>query len=163
MSNLRVNKMKNEDILIQFMKENRIAYDKPFWVEISGEKVKYKITKKTVVNPYPEYACDLPAVYIDLFNNENWELAKEKTLKNIMFNTSYKIVKPVWKPKEGERYYFVTEDGEIIRTKWVGYTSEISYFLLGNCFPNESEAEANAEKVMALLKKGCPLVDLNEV
>lgn len=38
----------------------------------------------------------------------------------------------------------------------------MSLFLIGNCFKTEKEAEQNKEKILKLLRRNEPLVDLNE-
>lgn len=38
--------MKNEHLIKQFMEENGIEFNKPFWVKSSNNEVKYKIIEK---------------------------------------------------------------------------------------------------------------------
>lgn len=56
-----------------------------------------------------------------------------------------------WKPEEGEWYYFVCANGSIDEYRWNGDGTDDIYYQNGNCFKTQSEAQAAAEKVKALL------------
>lgn len=148
--------MRNKHLLYEFMKENRLQYNVPFWVENKMGKIQYVIKE----NKKEDIGFNIMAFLPE--TNEYIELDISR-LTRIMFDNSYKIIRPTWKLEEGQRYYFVTSDGDIIKAKWEGCTSDISCFLLGNCFPCESEAEVNQEKILKLFLNVKPLVNLNEV
>ena len=40
-------------------------------------------------------------------------------------------------------------------------TSDIVFFLIGNCFKNKKEAEENKEKMLRILNRDKPFIDLN--
>lgn len=40
--------MKNEDLLNEFMEENGLQYNVPFWVEVNSWRVKVKIIKNMI-------------------------------------------------------------------------------------------------------------------
>ena len=44
--------MKNEHLIKQFMEENGIEFNKPFWVKSSNNEVKYKIIEKEYKDLY---------------------------------------------------------------------------------------------------------------
>ena len=46
----------------------------------------------------------------------------------------------VWKPKKGEKYFYIDVDGDIMNYSWEGYDDEYVY-ATGNCFKTEEEAE----------------------
>ena len=52
-----------------------------------------------------------------------------------------------WKPKEGERYWYVIPDGTISHTSYVLRVSPMDAFnyRIGNCFPDRETAEANKD------------------
>lgn len=147
--------MRNIHLLNEFMKENNLSYDEPFWVKISDKtKKQYKIVKSTIAT--------LPVVYFCSSSNK-WCMASDDALTNIMFNTNNKIIKPVWKPQEGEIYWSVSYDDDIYKRKWEDSTYDIHSFLLGNCFHSEAEAQANEDKILKLFNSNKPLIDLGEV
>lgn len=60
-----------------------------------------------------------------------------------------------WKPKCGQRYYYITPDGRIFNDLWVGNRYDLLKFAIGNCFETKEEAEFEVErlKVIAELKE----------
>lgn len=57
-----------------------------------------------------------------------------------------------WNPKNGEYYFFLSYDGEVIQSHWNGSRCDIRSFEMGNCFRTRSDAEAARERVRAALK-----------
>lgn len=144
--------MKNEDLLNDFMKENNLSYDEPFFVSIDNKTKRYKIVKST--NNY------VPEVYVFSSLLNDWTLAVEEALTNILFNNNFKIIS-AWKPKLNEEYYYF--DGKnIYCSRWNNYFTDISLFLTGNCFKSVEEAEANKEKIMKIFNQNQPLINLYE-
>lgn len=150
--------MKNEHLIKQFMEENGLRYNVPFWIEEGNWKAKIKIVKEydalKKVN-MPKVKC---------YYDESWvNTDSEKWLTNIMFNENYTIISPKQKPKDGEEYWYITPNGNIYFVPYDSQdTSDIALFLMGNCFKTEKEAEQNKEKILKLLNKNEPLVDLKE-
>ena len=150
--------MKNEHLIKQFMEENGLRYNVPFWIEEGNWKAKIKIVKEydalKKVN-MPKVKC---------YYDESWvNTDSEKWLTNIMFNENYTIISPKQKPKDGEEYWYITPNGNIYSVLYDSQdTSDIALFLMGNCFKTEKEAEQNKEKILKLLNKNEPLVDLKE-
>ena len=150
--------MKNENLLYEFMKENRLQYNVPFWIEASNWRVKVKIIKEHDTSR----GVNMPK--IKCYYNKEWEnIDSDKWLIDIVFNENYKITPPKQRPKNGEEFWYITPNGNIYSVSYDSQaTSDIALFLIGNCFKTEKEAEQNKEKILKLLNKNEPLVDLNE-
>ena len=150
--------MKNEDLLNEFMEENGLQYNVPFWVEVNSWRVKVKIIKEHDISR----GVNIPKV--KCYYNKEWEnIDSDKWLIDIVFNENYKIIPLTQKPKDGEEYWYITPNGTIFSVLYHSYdTSDIALFLMGNCFKTKEEAEQNKEKILKLLNKNEPLVDLNE-
>ena len=61
----------------------------------------------------------------------------------------------LWKPKDGERYWYINTGGGGLTTVWDGDIADKSRYALGNVFKTEEEAEFRAEqlKVEAELRR----------
>ena len=57
----------------------------------------------------------------------------------------------VWKPNEDEEYWFIYGNGDIESNDWRGYSDE-NYFIYGNCFKTQKEAEFARDKQIFLTK-----------
>lgn len=58
------------------------------------------------------------------------------------------IQKLPWKPKVGERFYYVEVGGSIITDKFdCFYASRMNLYKMGNCFRTMAEAEENRGKI----------------
>ena len=57
-----------------------------------------------------------------------------------------------WKPKRGEKYYFITTAGEVSWTTNNTFALDPNRIGFGNCFQTAKQAEKAAEKVKKLLK-----------
>lgn len=150
--------MKNEHLIKQFMEENGLQYNVPFWIEASNWRVKVKIIKEHDTSR----GVNMPK--IKCYYNKEWEnIDSDKWLIDIVFNENYKIIPLTQKPKDGEEYWYITPNGNIHSVPCDSQaTSDIALFLIGNCFKTEKEAEQNKEKILKLLRRNEPLVDLNE-
>lgn len=150
--------MRNEHLIKQFMEENGLQYNVPFWIEASNWRVKVKIIKEHDTSR----GVNMPK--IKCYYNKEWENIDSDTwLTNIVFNEKYKIIPPKQKPKDREDFWYVTPNGNIYVVPYDSQdTSDIALFLMGNCFKTEKEAEQNKEKILKLLNKNEPLVDLKE-
>lgn len=150
--------MKNEDLLNEFMEENGLRYNVPFWIEEGNWKAKVKIEKEYDTSK----SVDMPKVRC--YHNKEWvNTDSSKWLIDIVFNENYKIRPPKQRPKDGEEYWYITPNGNIYSVLYDSQdTSDSAFFLMGNCFKTKQEAEQHKEKILKLLNKNEPLVDLNE-
>lgn len=150
--------MKNEHLIKQFMEENGLQYNVPFWVEANSWRVKVKIIKEHDISR----GVNIPKV--KCYYNKEWEnIDSDKWLIDIVFNENHKITPPKQRPKDGEEFWYITPNGNIYSISYDSQaTSDIVFFLMGNCFKTKEEAEQHKEKILKLLNKNEPLVDLNE-
>ena len=151
--------MKNEHLIKQFMEENGLQYNVPFWVEANSWRVKVKIIKEHDISR----GVNIPKV--KCYYNKEWEnIDSDKWLTNIMFNENYTIISPKQRPKDKEEFWYITQNGNIYSVLYNSQDiSDIALFLIGNCFKTKEEAEQNKEKILKLLRRNEPLVDLKEV
>lgn len=147
--------MKNKHLLREFMIENNIDFNVPFIVKSGINEFEYKITEEEgLYGTIPK---------LRFYSKEEWKETDLKLLALIMFCEGYKIVKSIWKPKDDEEFWYVTKRGNIFSGSYDSeYPGDVALFLTGNCFKNRSEAEKNKEKIINILNKNEPLVDLNE-
>lgn len=70
------------------------------------------------------------------------------TVLHAILRGEYTIQKLPWKPKVGERFYYVEVGGSIIADKFdCFYASRMNLYKMGNCFRTMAEAEENREKI----------------
>lgn len=140
------------------MEENDLQYNVPFWIEAGNWRVKVKIIKEHDISR----GVNMPKV--KCYYNKEWEnIDSDKWLIDIVFNENYEIIPPKQRPKNGEEFWYITPNGNIHSVPCDSQaTSDIALFLIGNCFKTEKEAEQHKEKILKLLNKNEPLVDLNE-
>jgi len=50
------------------------------------------------------------------------------------------VKQPIWKPKRGEPYCFINNDGVICKTFWANFPSDIYRWETSNCYKTEDEA-----------------------
>lgn len=55
-----------------------------------------------------------------------------------------------WKPEMGQNYYFVDNDGFVVRNRWDDCSVDRGRFEIGNCFQTKEEAERAVEYLKAL-------------
>lgn len=68
------------------------------------------------------------------------------------------------RPVYGEVFWYVNNEGCIFKTMFLNTTIfDLALFLMGNYFRTEKEAEENKEKILKLLRRNEPLIDLKEV
>lgn len=150
--------MRNIHLLEQFMQENGIEFDKPFTVEFKdGNKTETQDLQLCLLDDKDMY-CELVEAYTD-----DPLVDEERTLFMLLFSDNVKIIKKPWKPKEGERYWYVTGfiDWDIKQEPWVGNGIDLSRYLIGNCFKTEEEAEKHKDDVLKVLH-GEPLIKWEE-
>lgn len=60
-----------------------------------------------------------------------------------------------WKPKEGDKYWFINDIGDICKSTWNNYSIDIMRYAIGNLFETQEECEFAKEKlkVIAELKE----------
>ena len=55
-----------------------------------------------------------------------------------------------WKPKDGEVYFFITNDGYVSYKSWDNDGTDNNRYAIGNCFPTEEAAEFEAERLRVI-------------
>lgn len=70
------------------------------------------------------------------------------TLNSLLSGTN-EVEKLPFRPKRGERYYFVCENGTVDWTGGGFTTFDLTCIAFGNCFRSEAEAEANRDRILA--------------
>lgn len=143
--------MRNEHILIQFMEENGLEYNKPFWVKTKMGDIKFVIKKNT----NEEVGFNIKAYVADI---DSWVELDIIKLTRIMFDDRYKIIEePKWKPKEGERYCYISVINYDIEVSfWRNSTFDIAMFLIGNVFKREEDAEINKKEIIEVFQRSKP-------
>lgn len=150
--------MKNKHLLRKFMTENNIDFDVPFIVVNGKHKTKYRIIEKTR-KPFGT----IPQIEYYYDEEEKWEETDLHWLILIMFSEENKIIKPAWKPEDNEEFWYITKKENIFpRSYDSGDPGDTALFLIGNCFKSKKEAEENKEKMLQILNKDKPFVDLNK-
>lgn len=85
----------------------------------------------------------------------------KKFIFDILFDESIEIVKVPWKPKLEDVFYYIDADnGDVLKKEFD--IEDKAYFLIGNCFKTEAEAQANKWKVVQILSREKPLINLEE-
>lgn len=78
--------MRNEHLLNEFMEENDLQYNVPFWIEVGNWKAKVKIEKEYDTSK----SVDMPKVRV--YYNGEWKNTDSDTwLTNIVFNENYQM------------------------------------------------------------------------
>lgn len=63
---------------------------------------------------------------------------------------------------DNEKFWYVTKKGNIFSRSYdLGDPNDTALFLIGNCFKNNKEAEENKEKMLLILNRDKPFIDLN--
>ncbi len=92
---------------------------------------------------------------VEWFGSNYREWIDEPSMLRPILVGAKKIIKQPWKPKPGEKYWFVSTDtNEVIAYYWADSSSDIMRGRLGNVFKTSSEAEANIEAFKEYLNKG---------
>lgn len=76
----------------------------------------------------------------------DWQLvnAEVPNLENVE-------VKERWKPRKGERYFFICDIGFVKFNYWDNDVVDHDYYKFGNCFKTEEEAQRASEMVRKFL------------
>lgn len=138
--------MKNEDLLNEFMEENDLQYNVPFWIETSNWKVKVKIIKEH------DTLRDVNIPKVRGYYNGEWKNTDSDTwLTNIVFNENYKIIPLKQKPIELGRYFIrtYTNPGDIVLDNAFGSGS----FLVAALMEGRNFIGIEKNKDVALFKK----------
>ena len=70
-------------------------------------------------------------------------------IKNVIKKTKVK-----WVPKDGQKFFFITSTGDISSDVYYGaWSVHEEWYMLGNCFRTEEEAEKKLEQVKKLLSE----------
>lgn len=145
--------MNNSHLVEQFMEENGIELDKVITVygddELQGEYMFKRDINGRLYLIKDDKRCNL------------------STLAQLIFGYKTTIQKELFKPEEGQEYYYIAYKNrhKRILTDWYyekDYMSKVN-FLIGNCFRTANEAKANEDKISKILKRDEPLTNLNEV
>lgn len=153
--------MRNIHLLEMFMQENGIEYDVPF-----------KIVFKPTIGE-----TDFDTVYIHKDDNRfigftlNYADSDEEVegdrfnILDVLFSDRMKIIKLPWKPKEGEKYWYVRFDENhnsgVIASYWDNHSFDFTKYIIGNCFKTEQEAEKHKDDVFKMLH-GEPFIKWEE-
>lgn len=80
--------------------------------------------------------------------NVNMENLKEEERNQLLalIKKSTEEKPKVWKPKNGEVYYFINAIGKYEPDVWHGIETDEDMYIFGNCFKTEEEAEFAIEK-----------------
>ena len=99
-------------------------------------KIQGQVTKKQYVfSPVGFYECD------------GDKLIEVPELLSMILIGRVEIVKPPWKPIEGERGYYVNPDGVVVgRTFKAGSVYSLALYTLGKFYRTEMEAEVHADE-----------------
>ena len=70
-----------------------------------------------------------------------------------LLNGNCSIVKKPWKPKYGERFYYINTEERVCRTSNYEATTDLAFIYFGNCFRSKEEAEANKDEMLEKMKE----------
>jgi hypothetical protein len=117
------------------------AVKEPVWVD-SGEGSFGEMVSNPSMNWYDKVGENSVLDWID-------PIKPKKGLRTVM--AEEEKLKERWKPKVGEKYYWIDPDGDRHYSTWNDDKFDKKRHAFGNCFRTESEAQSAAEKVKALL------------
>lgn len=72
------------------------------------------------------------------------------------------IVKKPWKPKNGDKYWYICADGELVEAACSyseGNSYDLAMLYMGNCFRSREDAEAHRDKILAKYKEAIEWTD----
>ncbi len=58
-----------------------------------------------------------------------------------------------WTPKHGQYYYYISADGDVVRTQNLGIWFDEAVIKIGNCFRTKKQAEVVRDKFIKLLEE----------
>ena len=141
--------IKNQHLLSQFMKENKLEYDKPFYIVTPYNKIKSIIRKNGILEQWMQKSS--------IFE---WTEVSFIELCFLMFSKDYHILNIMWKPKKGEKYLVYDKKGLLrLRTNNESLEDKM-FFLVGNCFQTEEDAIYNKDKILQILKREDVFIDI---
>ncbi len=76
-----------------------------------------------------------------------------ETALSRLIDGTWSIVKKPWKPKEGERFYYVSTNGDICTDVNERSVSDATFIAFGNCFKTKADAEAHKDEIIAKMKE----------
>lgn len=136
--------MKNENMIIQFMKQEGLEYDEPFIVKDKAyqREEMYQITiyggELFLLRKSPSKGF----VSFDKYEIKMYEL---------MFTNKYEI-KPLFKPKHKEYYYYVNLNEKIVKDIFSEHSLlAVVNYMIGNCFRSEQQALKYKDKILEVL------------
>ena len=152
--------MRNIHLFEQFMQENGIGYDVPFTIEIKdGDGL---VTKNLALR---SIGCGGTDVDVIDANTNKRILDVEPIIFMLLFSDNVKIIKKPWKPKNGEKYWYVwfdeSCDGCVGASHWERNSADFTRYVVKNCFKTQKEAVEHADEVLKTLR-GEPLVKREE-
>lgn len=157
--------MRDRWLIEKFMECKKIEYNEPFIVKWGkGKEVVVSFSDSHYI--YISGISYIDIIKIEGFNEEtpwgNYDtLDYKKFIFDIVFNEGIEIVKVPWKPKLEDTFYYIDADnGDVLKKEFD--IEDKAYFLIGNCFKTEAEAQANKWKVVQILHREKPLINLNE-
>jgi hypothetical protein len=114
-----------------------------------------KIAKMFGVELYEEFECDNGHTYMFTKNGLLHSSAKagqeyqyDQMFMGLLTGRSVIQRKP-WKPGEHELFWHVDKYGNAALSEWLGYSTNLIYYKLGNCYRTEEDAKKHREKWMA--------------
>jgi len=115
--------------------------------------LKLEVNEKFTIKGYPGYFFFTDNVF-------RWKRDITKsgdTAQQVFLNLILdvlEVVKTPWKPKDGDRFYYVTCSGMIESAEWLDVsTACLQCYKVGNCFRAKKEAEKNKKRILEMLKK----------
>lgn len=103
-------------------------------------------------NPRNYYGEDTLAYYYIDPNGEISHIWFGKNPTCLLLKEFYKEIKlPIWKPKYGEDYYFISSKGIITLEIWTNAIADSCRYEFNNCFKTEEEAEEAINKIKEVL------------
>ena len=79
---------------------------------------------------------------------------KTKNLLYGLLTGEYTLKKRPWKPKNGDKYWFVSANGRVYDTALCTSNAyELGMINIGNCFPTEETAKAKKEEILTKLEE----------
>lgn len=99
------------------------------------------------------YKITEDGMYYQGIQHDSWWCEPDKTLDSLLMG-EVKAVPKLWKPKDGEAYWYWGASSEFADlSHWGGTSSDFALWKLGNCFRTEEEAKTKGKEIMEQLKK----------
>lgn len=145
--------VRNNYLIKQFMKETGLKFDETFEAVLNNKYKDKAILYFTLLN-------DEITIMNGCINEGEWKnISASELLYEVIFSDRVTIYAHPFKPENGESYYKIATDGECYKSTFAKSCCMADY-LIGNCFRNKSEAEANKKIIMKILNRDEPLIKL---